>query len=345
MKEIVEIYDITPFNDVYYKNCLYNPLLTGIYFCNGSIVPFLSNDFFTYDFNKDEQLMIGYVMCKPETELIEEMGIGISPLLDKLDYVKDIKNSIENNTPVFIPIDRYSWTDPIYNQGFNKNMHMAHFFLVYGYDDNKKEFMVIDVDDNGDGCYKNRIQYEELIDSYDGFCKCIETSGFLSDNKLRMFRLQKAVNFNKESYSTKVHEEIFKKNFINKKVCIREGLENLKRAREYYSENYFINYFKEISQLPFERRDTYISKIINPFFGIERAKIVQAYQAYKLFDLNNNIYQIPKKVLHHFMLLKNCILKMLYTQNYDKLILSINENLDQIYQLENDYLLEIDSMI
>ena len=52
---------MTPYNHVYYKNCFYNPLLTGIYYCGGNDLPFLANDFFSYKINDQSILLLNTV--------------------------------------------------------------------------------------------------------------------------------------------------------------------------------------------------------------------------------------------------------------------------------------------
>lgn len=345
MKYEMEIMGIQPFNDVYYKNCMYNPLLTGIYYCKGNITPFLSNDLFTYIFD-ESSLSVKYVQKRLESDIIFDMGIKIDFNIDQTDYINSIKENIISNIPIFIPIDRYYWTNASYNQGMYKKIHMPHFFLIYGYNDNKKEFFIIDVDDNGAGCYKSSINYYELLDCYNSFCDFIDTSNnSLFKHNLKMFRLI-CIDTDNNFANINLHLKIFKENFFEHKNILVEDLENIRKNQYFLSKCNFEEIFRDTKLLQPDQRDPYIREIVNPFFGIERAKIVQVYQIYTLFGERNDIFEILKKILNNFTIEKGLLLKMLLTnKDYDKTLQGILDKLDQIYELEHLYFDALESIL
>lgn len=57
--------DVSLFNDLFYKTCMYNPLLSGVYHLGGDAIPFLVNDIFSY--RRDDKL--GFIVHNRDIQL------------------------------------------------------------------------------------------------------------------------------------------------------------------------------------------------------------------------------------------------------------------------------------
>ncbi len=123
-------------------------MFTAIYHYNGSVIPFLANEMILYKFNESEKgfkLSHNCFPVRPEGEIMAEMGILMDIELCGENTVEKIKNAISENMPVMIPIDRFYWSSQKNNSMFYQKAHLAHYFLVIGYDDQEQLFDVINV--------------------------------------------------------------------------------------------------------------------------------------------------------------------------------------------------------
>ncbi|GEM_PF-6574759 len=329
-----EIHNIEPFNDIFYKTCMYNPLLTGIYYSGGSVIPFLSNDFFTYSYNENEGFKLNgeNIQAIPEFELIKDMGISIDNILNSENYIEDIKAAIDNEIPVFVPIDRYYWSDSSVNSGTYNIRHFPHYFLVFGYNDLENTFKVIDVAENGSGCFKYAINCNELIECYNGYCK------FLRDD-FKMFKIHpnSCYSNNSDFMNISKYALTYKNNFNEKKVETLSGLQNIKKAIDFYQSSH-----SDTSLILKEDQRS----ISMPFAFIERAKKVQMYQVYTFFGHKQQIFEPLKAIIDNLNVIKGLLLKIVITQTYsEKSINAVVNKLDQIYQLEISYYENLTSIL
>lgn len=86
--------DVSLFNDLFYKTCMYNPLLSGVYHLGGDAIPFLVNDFFSY--RRDDKL--GFIVhnrdiqIKSDFEVLQNMGIQFDT--EYFDVVTPVLNEL-----------------------------------------------------------------------------------------------------------------------------------------------------------------------------------------------------------------------------------------------------------
>lgn len=329
-----EIPNIKPFSDVFYKTCMYNPLLTGVYYFNGSIMPFLANDFFTYQYNEKKgfRLLGKNIKPIPELRLINNMGIASDFNFNADNYVEEIKEALNSNFPVFVPIDRFYWSDEGTNTAFYNVRHFAHYFLAFGYNDIDQKFDIVDVIENNCNCFKSKIEYNELVECYQGFCKNLE-----SDVKaFKMYR-NTSVRSNKDLSCPEEYIAIHRMNFINYKEEIYNGLENIKKAIELYK-----NCIDDSGEL---LKEDQVS-ISMPFSFIERSKKAQMYQVYTFFGEKQEIFQCLKNIIDNFAVVKGLLLKMVIAQSCnEKSMNTVVERLEEIYRQEKNYYTMLTNML
>ncbi|PYG90196.1 butirosin biosynthesis protein H-like [Ruminiclostridium sufflavum DSM 19573] len=152
-----------------------SPLLSGYSFYGGifsilpdseKIMPWVYNNFIQLKFILENDLVFfdryrslldgcpffnHYVLMKSE---LEERG--------KQFLADIIKDKIDNGAYCFIYIDRYYI--PFHKMWFERG-HLTHEMLVYGYDDEKEEFLCADNGDNGNYEYFT-CSYSQLLDGY-----------------------------------------------------------------------------------------------------------------------------------------------------------------------------------
>lgn len=330
MLQKYEIHGIEPFSDVFYKNCAYNPLITGINYCGGSIYPFLSNDFFTYTYNETEgfKLNNNNIQVRPESEVIKNMGILFDYNIDQKEILEDIKKATLKNIPVYVPIDRYYWSNKQLNSPYYKTKHHPHYFLIYGFDNQQQEFCIFDTD--GTKTFGNKINYTELMECYDGFCE-------FRKNETRICKLVKQKDLiHGNTYIHKdTNRKVYKENFLNKKDILLDGLKNIKKAMEYYSNKSNLTLILNEDQW-----ETAV-----PFFFIQMAKKAQLYQVNVFFEERKEIVESIKMVIDYFNIVQGLLLKTLATQKYSEITMNgITSKLEQIYQLELNYYYKLEDI-
>lgn len=194
---------IMPFNDVFYKYCFYNSLFPVIRSLNRSIYLFLANNVLCYTVKKDsgvDNSDIGFVSNKKLKTLLESLGIlvitklhksrktkdiqisdsdilllrnfskdiGISVNHEECEgIVSDIKTAVSNGRTVIL------WVDCFY-ESIRKDtylqVHWPHTLLIYGFNESKEEFDIIEHNFRGNLTYKQRIiSYKDITHSYEGF--------------------------------------------------------------------------------------------------------------------------------------------------------------------------------
>lgn len=163
--------DIEPYKCVNYKLCYHAPLFSALQYWGANLDVFLSNDIFVYSFHERDGhvLQCDNIEVIPEKELFLKVGLRQCEL--ELFDERLIMEAIREGYPVFAPIDRYYWEDRKYNGALYLKTHKTHYFLVVGYDLQKREFTVIDIFDNGKefDVFHNRIGFEQLRQCCEGY--------------------------------------------------------------------------------------------------------------------------------------------------------------------------------
>ena len=311
--------EMAVWNDVFYKTCFYNPLISGIYYLGGNIYPFLANDLFTYQF-KDFSLYSQNIEINSLDTILKNIGIQTRKLKNNNSIDSKIIAAINAGKPVFLPIDRYYWQDKK-NKIFFQKKHWPHYLLVYGYNLQLKNFYILDVKDQEWICYKNTIRFEELIACYNSY------SEWKNDENNKGFILfnNKRNSLNNKNLDLKQNKKSFEINFLNHKDKIINNLKAIKEIKNYIKRNEN-NFFK-----------TNLLDLNRPFTFLVPVKLVQIYRC-KLFFNNQKLLSILEELIEYFTLIKTTFVKIHVIQKLEKnLVKRIFQYLDEIYKKKKKY--------
>lgn len=323
MRKILD--SITPFNEIFYKTCFYNPFLSGVYYLGGEIRPFLCNDFFVYQFNDSNgfNLNINFVESKPTNDILKGMNIGMDSDFIKLNIINEIKIAIDNNHPVIVPIDRFYW-----NSSLNKTMyqikHFAHFFLITGYDNLSKLFTTIDVSEAS--AFVSNITYENLLECSEGYLRWKNGKPTMKISKLH--NIQKEPNL-ENHLKPNDYIDIFKYNLNNNLELLINGNEALLTAAENFESPEFIQALNDQPSID----------IAIALSTIPRVKKCELYRVYKLLNKDRDLFAIAEQINRAWEIVRSVLLKAVITKNLDKSSgISIGKRMEELYFLENKYL-------
>lgn len=164
------IKNVEPFNDVFYKNCFYHSLFPVITHFSKSILSFLANDVgvYTYDATRGALgLGADYLSEEPDNGLLNQMGISEYTEVPLNDLTERLIHAVDSGRPVIIFVD--SFYEPFRIDTYQK-MHYAHTLLIYGYDNQKRLFHIIEHAHHDALSYKKRvISFEDTDKAYEGY--------------------------------------------------------------------------------------------------------------------------------------------------------------------------------
>ncbi|WP_410511181.1 amino acid adenylation domain-containing protein [Paenibacillus sp. BR2-3] len=161
-----------PFNDLYYKSCLYNSLFPAVHYFDRNINSFLSNDIFVYTLESahgHEYLAANCIESRRPEEILQQLqlsvlfekSLGGTALAERLVEGLDRQN-------LFI-----LWVDSFYEPGRRDvylKKHIAHTLLVYGYDEVNDHFYILEHSHKDALNYKERtLSATDLLNSYSGY--------------------------------------------------------------------------------------------------------------------------------------------------------------------------------
>ncbi|MFC4101266.1 beta-ketoacyl synthase N-terminal-like domain-containing protein [Paenibacillus xanthanilyticus] len=167
----VVIAGIEPFNDLYYRSCLYNSMFPAVRAFGGSILPFLLNDLILYrmtaDRESENRLAIEYEAVQPMSTVLRDMRLAAEPYSDIAGLVDELRHHIALGHPVVVWVDSYY--ESIRQDAYLKQ-HIDHTLLVYGYDDEREQFRIIEHDRRENLSYRARtLPYSDLAAAAEGF--------------------------------------------------------------------------------------------------------------------------------------------------------------------------------
>lgn len=158
--------EIIPFNDVWYLDCFYHGLaqIANIY---GFLDRLFENDYFEYHFTIYEGMPTLNLIAKRFTNwenVFKQNGIDLQFKLATDNVLYEIKEELRTGSLILLPIDCYY--EDIRKDCYQKK-HMPHNLVMYGYDDNLNEFLILEHNYENDLKYKKRkISCESAIASH-----------------------------------------------------------------------------------------------------------------------------------------------------------------------------------
>lgn len=167
VKEVV-LEGFEPFNDVFYKDCFYNAFFSVLKKYGRNIEHFLVNDLLVYGYDEANPyfIEIKYEEIKPLPSLANQVGISLELTNVSNDIVNDIRYVLMHQKACIVQVDVYY--SPERKDTFQKK-HWSHTLLVYGYNDSKGVFYILEHSDIDALDYKeSTITYRDLERCYRG---------------------------------------------------------------------------------------------------------------------------------------------------------------------------------
>lgn len=365
-KDIIVLDEIIPFNKVFYKTCFHNSLFSVIRHFDKSLIPILANDIFIYEYNCDRNLSqngMADVFDKTLHELLNDMGIAVQAqthissktgditpseediyLLNQFSryigciavdnknstdrLLHDIKQALSHKRPVLLWVDCFY--ESIRKDTFNKE-HWMHTLLVYGFDDNRETFHVIEHSLKENLAYKKQeISYKDIKDAYEGFVANYMPHAklptyyefFLSDSS------GSPLDINISNY-----KDVYRENMIRNKDRIMVGLENLMLMID------------NISRIVMDEQEleSKIGDVITMLNTIIKAKQLEHYNILALFGSAFNIFLSDvENVIEMWNQIRQIVVKYSYSSRYNskKMMLAV-EQMNTIYEVECRYYEEL----
>lgn len=301
----VEISNINPINDIFFKNCFYNSAFPIIKHFNRDIITYLINSIPVFNNSSKTGIISDYCDTKEIYDLLTDDGIICNYKTISENLLLDIKDSITKGRPVIIWVDCYY--EPLRKDTYKKK-HLGHTWLVYGYDDDNKQLKIIEHK------YSDNLTYEKQIISYDDACICykgyLEMIGEKSKYSFYEFGVS---DDNKKSMT------ITEKHFIQ--ICIQNHgiiLKNESATLEYIDSLYMYLTNSVIEN------DTY-NDVIKDISEMLKIRKVEEYLFKSILKENESLTIILNELINALTELRVYLLKIMYSgvkkNNFETMLL------------------------
>jgi amino acid adenylation domain-containing protein len=227
-QEDITIGDIEPFSDFFYKSCLFNSLFPAVKHFKRSIIPILANDVTAYrleKLNAAECISSEYISYTDVLDVIRDMGLSGMVKAKSYNIIQDIKRAISLNRAVIVWIDCFFVSE---RKDTCNQLHHPHTLLIYGYNDQKNIFSVIDHRNIESPLYgKFHMPYSELSDSYGGYM-----DHFQKDDAIPSYYEIFEIDFFDGTTQQQKCISAYKSNMLKNKGKILQSIEFLKIVSE-----------------------------------------------------------------------------------------------------------------
>lgn len=315
---------IIPFNELFYKECFYNSLFPIVNYYSGSINSFLINDIIVYEYNyNDYELNFGikYITIKNNLELYSECGIECTTKNEVANIVEEAKTVILNNNMIIIWVDCYYISS---RPDAYKIEHVPHTLLVYGFDEEKTLFYIID-HKNKDSLLYNKcvVSYEDLQNAYRGY-------------------VERYVNPNREDTlyifsGSKIHKDTSRDFLLEFKNNIQSNREVL-----LVSMSVLRKIIKKLEGIISDemKLNNYLSTLIERLNAIINSKYIEKFRLERIKCENQVLNQLLEEIINNWDLVRKFVVKYQYSGLFKKeQINSILKSLQKIPIIENKYTL------
>ncbi len=157
---------IQPFNEVFYQSCVSNSLFSVINYYGADLLPLFVNDIILYASANDMDVSgnIEYHELDSMENILKSMGIGANIVEKNDNVIMDLIQSIDKQRPVIIGVDCFF--ESIRPEHYKKS-NWPHNLLVYGYNNEKQEMIVLEhTGVNNLDYHEQKISYVDLDFAY-----------------------------------------------------------------------------------------------------------------------------------------------------------------------------------
>jgi hypothetical protein len=324
MDTILEISNMEPFSEVFFKDCYSMAFFQVIIGNKRSIVPILLSGIDLYTYKRDSGLKIQQIMIKNEKTILKEIGIRKKCKKRSNDLAQDVVRSINKHKPVIIWIDRFYETIVPY---FYQTIHSPHTILIYGYNENEKYFKVIEDKNSGELHYeKSTIGYNDLISCYNGFLANMQQQ-VNGDTYFEYTLKQKDADLNTKANLDRL-TKVFINNMLQKENTIFNSLNNIplftKDIKQSITDEHLIG--------------EYAVNLRDMCWWIIQYKLSESFTNRTIFEVHFACNKIIEEIVENWRFLFNILSKFILTHNYRAE--SFNTALKKIedtFRLENQY--------
>lgn len=317
----MKLEDIKPFNDLFYKNCLYNSLFSVVEFYGCQIDPLFSYDIFYYNVVIDGDILDHIISINeiknPAIIVKEDLGLQFHSMLVSSEIFQDIQHAIQNNMPVIIWVDSYYLP---YRKDTYQKKHLPHTLLVYGIFSDNAYLKIIDHDKYETLTYKKRgIATSDLKKAYEGYLKNYSSYGYDT-----FYKFWRGIRKYKQSESV---ISLYKENYKRNKNIVSDGLMTISLL-----ERYFLKIYQSESLLR-EQIENLLLKI-NYVMELKRA------EKYVLQRMNGSdrAIELLNEIDLNFKFIRDILAKYLYSKIYDEKALLRSIHFAELLHLEKEKL-------
>jgi hypothetical protein len=177
--DVNTIPNIRPFNEIYYKDCLYNSVIPIIDHFSGSRYPVFSNDILYYqllDNTDPSSLQIIYQDADSLDQVLERTGLMVRTIDRCEQLIDNIAYSIKAGCPVVIWVDCYY--ESIRRDTYNK-IHWGHTLLLYGIDLENRQCAIIEHQNRMNLNYRpHTVGFDDILRPYQGYLEVFYQAKF-----------------------------------------------------------------------------------------------------------------------------------------------------------------------
>ena len=316
-----------PFNDIYYKSCFYNSLFPVVKYFGKDVSAFLVNDIIAYtkESLKTIPFSAGYRSIKDENAILDQIGISAQAKKASEDIIRDITGSITRGNPSILWIDCYY--EPIRTDTFQKK-HLAHTWLVYGFNDMKRECSIMEHRHSDSLTYEKYILgYEDIVNSYKGFLNNLQSgmAEFPSYSEYYTDTIDKG-SLSKSEKTGYLH--IFADNYFRYRDVVLEGLEGLKPFLEYFSG--LVTDENALSE--------HIEPLIDSINEVIKVKKVESFRARMVLAAKPDFARLMDEIAECWDSVRKRLARYMYTSDYKPESIGIAIKLvEKVYLLERNY--------
>lgn len=324
---------IDPFNEVFYRSCVYNSVFAVMGYYGAKILPVFTNDVILYcSADKLDGLeKMNYIEKESLENVLLGQGIELKVRDVSGDILQEIISCIDKGHPVIVGIDCFYET---IRSEFYQKANWSHNVLVYGYDNDTQEMCVIEHSGINNLDYRERrISYLDLDFAY-------------HSNRSKFSGMEQGRYFMEFSFAGERCEE-------SDGVCCERYLEHLGLHWEEIKKNQEVlpgiyGYLRERTG-DLETVSQNSSKMISILDGIIEAKNAQIY-LYQLLSDTDKRFEKPIEVLtgivKKWKLIRNVIYRSVLTSVYSaESFENALGKCSEITELENELCISLEKML
>lgn len=212
---------LEPFNDIFYKSCYYNSIISVLNYYQLNITPLMLFDIYYYDCQVNEscfKVQISNQEIMPVTDILHKMGLKLLTQCKERPVISNIKEMLDLSLPVITWVDCYYLT---YRKDTYHKEHWPHTLLFYDYFKENDYLKIIEHDKKETLTYRCKsISATDVQASYEGYLENFwdrENESFYSVDKT-----------DKNQYDAIDLKKLYFENLKNHSYRIAAGLDTLK---------------------------------------------------------------------------------------------------------------------